>query len=143
MAGARRGDKVKVHYTGTLDDGNIFDTTNDREPLQFTIGDNEIIPGFEQAIIGMNPGDTKVTKVSANRAYGPYRKDLVIDVEKVKIVDNIDPEVGQKLQINQPDGQKFVVIVTDVSESTVTMDANHPLAGKDLSFDILLVDIVS
>ena len=142
MSKAKHGDNVKVHYTGKLDNGNVFDTTNNQEPLQIKIGKNEVIPGFEQAIIGMEPGETKTTKISANRAYGTYREELVVEVNKDKIIDDVKPEVGQKLKVSQPDGQKFVVTVKEVSASTVTLDANHPLAGKDLTFEIQLLEII-
>jgi peptidylprolyl isomerase len=142
MLQARPGDTVKVRYTGKLDDGAVFDTTGDRDPIEFRIGGNQVIPGFEQAVLGMSPGDKKTTKISSKRAYGPYRKDLVVDVQKDKILDKVDPEVGSKLQVEQPDGQKFIVTVTHVENEKITLDANHPLAGKDLTFDIHLLEIV-
>ena len=142
MIGVKFGDKVKVHYTGKLDNGEVFDNTDDKGPLTFMLGDGEVIPGFEQALVGMNPGDEKTVKISALRAYGPYLKELVVEVGKDKFVDDIEPTVGQRLQINQPDGKKFVVTVTNISDSNVILDANHPLAGKDLTFDIQLLEII-
>ena len=142
MPGVKFGDTVKVHYTGKLDNGDVFDNTDDKGPLTFLLGDGKVIPGFEQALVGMNPGEKKTVKISALRAYGPYLKQLVIEVGKDKFVDNIEPEIGQRLQINQPDGEKFIVTVTEVSESNVILDANHPLAGKDLTFDIHLLEII-
>ncbi|UCB46454.1 MAG: peptidylprolyl isomerase [Spirochaetota bacterium] len=142
MPGVKFGDTVKVHYTGKLDNGDVFDNTDDKGPLTFLLGDGKVIPGFEQALVGMNPGEKKTVKISALRAYGPYLKQLVIEVGKDKFVDNIEPEIGQRLQINQPDGEKFIVTVTEVSESNVILDANHPLAGKDLTFDIHLLEIM-
>lgn len=142
MSNVKRGDTVKVHYTGKLDDGAIFDTTDDRDPIQFTIGDGNIIAGFEQAVVGMHPGESKTVKVSADRAFGPHHQELVIEVDKKEIVDEVDPEIGQRLQVNQPDGQKFLVTVTEISESRITLDANHPLAGKDLTFEIQLLEVV-
>jgi len=142
MAGVKRGDTVKVHYTGTLDNGDVFDSSKEKEPVQFTIGNQEVISGFEQAVMGMTPGESKTTKISALRAYGPHRKELVVEVERKNINDDIDPQIGQRLQIKQPDGQQFLVTVTEVSDVKVKLDANHPLAGKDLTFEIKLVEIV-
>lgn len=142
MTGVNFGDKVKVHYTGKLDNGEVFDNTGDKGPLTFMLGDGEVIPGFEQALVGMNPGDEKTVKISALRAYGPYLKDLVVEVGKDKFVDDVEPTVGQRLQINQPDGKIFVVTVTDISDLNVILDANHPLAGKDLTFNIHLLEII-
>jgi len=142
MAQAKPGDTVKVHYTGKLEDGTVFDTSADRDPLQFTIGEGQIIPGFEQAVVGMNPGESKTIKVLTNDAYGPHREDMVLVVDRNQLPVDLIPEVGQQLQSRQQDGQIIVVTVIAVSESTVTVDANHPLAGKDLTFDIQLVEIV-
>ncbi len=142
MAQAKLGDIVKVHYTGKLEDGTVFDTSADRDPLQFKIGEGQIIPGFEQAVVGMNPGESKTIKVPRDEAYGPRREELVAVVDRNQLPAGFIPEVGQQLQSRQPDGQTIVVTVIDVSESSVTVDANHPLAGKDLTFDIQLVEIV-
>jgi FKBP-type peptidyl-prolyl cis-trans isomerase 2 len=142
MAQAKMGDTVKVHYTGKLEDGTVFDTSIDRDPLQFTIGEGELIPGFEQAVVGMNPGESKTTKVPADKAYGPHREEMVLVVDRNQFPVDLQPKVDQRLQIRQEDGRIIVVTVTDVSESSVTLDANHPLAGKDLTFDIRLIEIV-
>ncbi len=142
MAQAKTGDTVKVHYTGKLDDGTVFDSSVEREPLQFTIGEGQIIPGFEEAVIGMNPGESKTAKISMDKAYGPHRKEMVAVVPREQIPADLKPEVGQQLQVRQPDGRAMIVVITDVSEASVTLDANHPLAGKDLTFDIQLVEIV-
>ncbi|HEX30313.1 TPA: peptidylprolyl isomerase [Candidatus Poribacteria bacterium] len=141
MAQAKRGDTVKVHYTGKLEDGTVFDTSLDRPPLQFTIGEGRLIPGFEEAVIGMSPGESKTVKVPADRAFGPHYEEMVLVVDRAEFPEHIDPEIGQQLQISQMDGRTIIVTVTDVSESTVTLDANHPLAGKDLIFDIKLLEI--
>ena len=143
MPGVRQGDTVKVHYTGRLDNGKVFDTSAEQDPLQFKVGGHEVIPGFEQAVLGMSVGDSRTTKISASRAYGPRRKDLVIEVDRKNIDDDTNIEIGQRLKIKQPDGKEFIVEVTGVQDSTVTLDANHPLAGKDLTFDIDLVDIIA
>ncbi len=142
MAQAKNGDTVNVHYTGKLKDGKVFDSSVEREPLQFAIGQGKIIPGFEQGVIGMKPGESKTVNIPAEKAYGPYRKELVLVVDKSKIPAHLKPEVGQKLTLNQPDGRAVPVRITDISESSVTLDANHPLAGKNLIFDIELVEIV-
>jgi peptidylprolyl isomerase len=141
MTGVKLGDKVKVHYTGKLDSGEVFDSTEEKGPLTFTVGGGTVIPGFEQAMIGMSPGDEKTVKISAIRAYGPYQKKLVVEVGKDKFIDKIEPEVGQRFQVSQPDGKKFVVTVASIEGTKVTLDANHPLAGKDLTFDIHLLEI--
>ncbi|MFW6138644.1 MAG: FKBP-type peptidyl-prolyl cis-trans isomerase [Spirochaetota bacterium] len=141
MSEAKKGDTVKVHYTGKLEDGTVFDSSEDRDPLKFTVGGGQVIPGFEQAVIGMNPGETKTETVTSDQAYGPYRKEMVIEVDKNKLPQDLDPEVGQQLQVRQQEGQPVPVMVTEVTDSSVTLDANHPLAGKDLTFDIQLVDI--
>ncbi|MFP4437813.1 MAG: peptidylprolyl isomerase [Chloroflexaceae bacterium] len=142
MAEAKQGDTVKVHYTGKLDDGTVFDTSAEREPLQFTIGQGQIIPGFEEAVVGMNEGESKTTQIPSDAAYGPHRDEMIVEVDRSQFPPNLDPEVGQQLQIRQPDGQAIVVTVTDLSDESATLDANHPLAGKDLTFDIELVQVV-
>ena len=142
MKQAKNGDTVKVHYTGKLGNGRIFDSSAKRDPLQFKIGDGQIILGFEQAVVGMNPGETKTTKIPAEKAYGPYSEEFILVVDRSKIPSNIKPEVGQQYQIPQEDGQKPVFVVTEVTESSVTLDGNHPLAGKDLTFDIQLIEIL-
>lgn len=141
MSEAKNGDNVKIHYTGKLDDGTVFDSSANQEPLKFTLGKGQVIPGFEQAVVGMSIGDTKTTKIPADKAYGPYRKEMVLEVSKADLPKDIEVQLGQQLQINQPNGQAFVVTATNISESHITLDANHPLAGKDLTFDIKLVEI--
>ena len=141
MAQAKQGDKVKVHYTGKLDDGTVFDSSKEREPLEFAIGDKKVIPGFEEAVIGMNVGDKKTVKFETEKAYGPYRKELVMVVEKKQLPQDMKPEVGQQLQIKQEKNPPIIVTITKVSDNDVTLDANHPLAGKDLTFEVELVEI--
>ena len=142
MTQAKSGDTVRVNYTGRLDDGTIFDTSVGGEPLEFKIGDGQIIPDFEEAVIGMSPGESKTVKIPSERAYGTHQKDLVIVVNRKEIPPKIKPKVNQQLQLTHPDGHSFIVVVTDITEETITLDANHPLAGKDLTFDIQLVGIV-
>lgn len=141
MAQIKKGDKIKVHYTGKLDDGKVFDSSREREPLEFTVGDGKIIPGFEEAVIGMQPGESKTIKIEAEKAYGPYREELVAEVEKSKFPENVKPEVGQQLQVKQENGQTIIVTVMGLTDTHVKLDANHPLAGKDLTFELELVEV--
>ena len=141
MAQAKPGDTVKVHYTGKLADGTVFDSSLNEEPLEFTIGEGQVIPGFEEAVVGMNPGQSKITKVRADKAYGHYRDEMVLVVERERLPSEVQPEVGQQMEMRSPDGTSFVVAVKEVSETSVTLDANHPLAGMDLRFDIQLLEI--
>lgn len=141
MSVTKDGDTVKVHYTGKLEDGTIFDTSEEHEPIEFTVGQGKIIPGFEKAVIGMSPGDSKTVELSSEEAYGPHRDNLVMVVEKDELPENIEPQEGQHIQVQQKEGNPFMVQVTDVSGDKVTLDANHPLAGKDLTFEIELVSI--
>ena len=138
---ANDGDTVKVHYTGTLEDGTVFDTSRGREPLEFTLGEGTIIPGFEETVKGMQVGQTKTVTIPAEEAYGPHRDELVMVIERDKLPEGLNPAIGQQLEMQQADGGTAVVVVTDVSETTITIDANHPLAGKDLTFEIELVEI--
>ncbi len=143
MTQVEYGNTVKVHYTGKLDDGTVFDSSIDRDPLQFTLGEGQMIPGFEQAVVGMSLNESKTVTIQMDQAYGPHREEMVTAIERNQIPENMQQlEVGQQLQIRQDDGQTFLVLVTDVAESSVTLDANHPLAGKDLTFDLQLVEII-
>lgn len=140
MTQAKIGSQVKVHYTGRLEDGTQFDSSREGQPLEFTIGSGQIIPGFEQAVIGMTPGESKTATIPADQAYGPHYDEMVIEVPRQQIPAHIEPEVGQKLEIHQSD-RVIDVTVTEVSHTSVTLDANHPLAGKDLVFDIQLMEL--
>lgn len=141
MAEAKNGDTVRIHYTGTLDDGSVFDSSEGEEPLELTLGSGEVIPGFEQAVEGMKPGDKKEVTIPSAEAYGSRNDEWVLVVERENFPEHIEPEPGQQLELSQ-NGQSFVVTVTDVSDDSVTLDANHPLAGKDLRFALELVEIV-
>ena len=141
MATAGIGDTVKVHYTGSFTDGTQFDCSQDGPPLEFTIGSGQIVPGFEEAVVGMQPGESKSTTISPDKAYGPYRDELTVEVKRTDLPPDLDPEIGQRLQLENPEGRTIVVLVTDVNESSVRLDANHPLAGKGLVFEISLVEI--
>jgi FKBP-type peptidyl-prolyl cis-trans isomerase 2 len=141
MTQAKHGDTVKVHYTGRFDDGQVFDSSSGREPLQFTIGQGQIIPGFEAAVVGMVPGQTKTEKIPSDQAYGNHDENMVAEIERKFVPEGLNPEIGQELEMEHPNGETIPVIVTNVNESHVTIDANHPLAGKDLTFDIELLEI--
>ncbi len=141
MAQAKSGDTVRVHYTGRLEDGSVFDSSDGREPLEFVLGAQQVIPGFEAAVDGLSPGEERSVSIPADRAYGPRREEMVLVVGLDQFPAEIQPEVGQQLQMSQ-DGQVAIVTVTGVSDAEVTLDANHPLAGKDLVFDVQLVEIV-
>ena len=142
MAKAQNGDTVKVHYKGRLDDGTQFDSSEGKDPLKFEVGKQQVIQGFEKAVVGMEVGDSTTVKISSEEAYGPRMDEMVLKVDKTRLPEGMQAEVGQQLQLNQPDGQNIVVTITNVTESEVELDANHPLAGKDLTFDIELVEIV-
>ena len=142
MATIKEGDTVKVHYTGTITDGTVFDSSREREPLEFKLGEGKLIPGFEKAVVGMNVGDTSKVTIPSDEAYGEKREDMVIDVDRGQIPPDIKPEVGQQLQIQQKDGGTIPVVITEVTDETVQLDANHPLAGQDLTFEIEVVDVV-
>ncbi len=141
MTQAERGDTVRVHYTGTLAGGEQFDSSAGRDPLEFTLGDGMVIPGFESAVTGMTVGESKTFDIPSDQAYGPRRDEMVMQVDRNQFPDHIDPEVGQQLQMQQGN-QAFVVTVAEVNDDAVTLDGNHPLAGQDLTFTIELVEIV-
>lgn len=143
MAHPRPGDTVKVHYTGRVADGRVFDSSKQREPLEVTVGEGRIIPGFERALTEMEPGDEKTVTIPAEQAYGPRRQELIVSVERNDFPTHIEPAVGQQLQVKQEDGDVAIVRVAEVTERHVTLDANHPLAGEDLTFDLELVAVVS
>ncbi|EGJ49989.1 FKBP-type peptidyl-prolyl cis-trans isomerase [Desulfocurvibacter africanus] len=141
MAQAKNGDTVKVHYTGKLEDGTVFDSSLERDPLEFTVGGGMVIPGFEEAIVGMKEGESKEVTIPSGEAYGDYNEEMRIEIQKAQIPEDIQPEVGQMLQLRGEDGGATTVTVTHITDDTVTLDANHPLAGKDLMFDLKLVEI--
>ena len=140
MEQARDGDTVRVHYTGRLDDGTVFDSSHGREPLEFTVGAGQVIPGFEEAVSGMSPGEEKTVTIPANEAYGSRREEMVVRVPRERFPDHIQPQPGQQLQMVQGD-QVAVVKVLEATGEEVTLDANHPLAGQDLTFDLRLEEI--
>jgi peptidylprolyl isomerase len=141
MTQAKNGTQVSVHYKGTLNDGSVFDESNPERPLEFTVGGGQVIPGFDKAVEGMNVGDSKTVTLEADQAYGQHRDELVMKVDRGRVPKELDIEVGQRYQMEKESGEKFKVTVTEVTESSVTLDANHPLAGQDLTFEIKLVDV--
>jgi peptidylprolyl isomerase len=138
---AKRGDKVLVHYRGTLDDGSQFDSSEGGEPISFTLGEGEVIPGFENAVEGMTAGEKKTERMDPADAYGDHRNELVFTVGREQMPDGDEIEVGDMLQVGFPDGRNATVTVTAVEDGEVTLDANHPLAGKNLTFELELVSI--
>jgi peptidylprolyl isomerase len=142
VANASKGDTVRVHYTGRLDDETVFDSSEGRDPLEFTVGAGQVIPGFDEAVQGMSPGDSTTVKIPSGEAYGEYRDDLVLEVGRDQFPPHMQPEEGQQLELKHPGGDNISVTVTDVSGDSIRLDANHPLAGQDLTFKIDLVEIV-
>lgn len=142
MTRAKNGDTVRVHYTGKLEDGSVFDSSEQRDPLEFTVGSGQVIPGFESAVTGMAVGESKSATLPPEEAYGPHREELMATVDKEQLPDDLDVAVGQRLQVQQPDGRRLVVSVAEIGDKTVTLDANHELAGKTLTFELKLVDVV-
>ncbi len=142
MSKVKANDTVKVHYTGTLSDGEVFDSSREREPLEFTMGQGMIIPGFEKALIDMSVAESKTVNIPSAEAYGDYRNDLIHEVPRSQLPEEIKPEVGMPLMSQTPEGQEIRLTITEVKESTIMVDANHPLAGKDLTFELELVEIV-
>ena len=140
MSQAKRGDTVHVHYRGTLDDGSEFDSSAGSDPIVFTIGAGQVIPGFEEAIEGMATGDRKTQRIDAENAYGEHREELVFNVPREQMPEG-DVEVGDMLRVGFPDGSNAAVQVTAIDDQSVTLDANHPLAGKNLTFELELVQI--
>lgn len=141
VSNAKSGDTVKIHYTGTLADGTEFDSSADREPLQFAMGGGQVIPGFDNAVDGMSVGESKTVTIPAAEAYGERHDQLVQDVPKSALPEDMKPEIGMQLQSQSPDGQVMNLQVTAVADDAITVDGNHPLAGKELTFAIELVEI--
>ena len=140
---AQNGNTVRVHYTGKFSDGTVFDTSDGREPLEFTLGEQQLIPGFERAVLGMNVGDTKTVNIPPELGYGPRDERLIINVKKQEIPEGLELHLHDRVQVGLQDGGTLVMTVTDVTDDGVTLDGNHPLAGQDLIFEIELVEIVT
>ena len=136
------GDKVKVHYKGTLDDGSIFDASEGKDPLEFKIGEGLIIHGFEKCVLGMEKGEKKSIKIACEDAYGPIRPEAMAEIPRKELPEGMEPQIGQVLQMGKEEGgDMFVAQIINITEDKVIIDANHPLAGKDLTFEIELVEI--
>ncbi len=142
MSTAVQGNKVKVHYTGTFDDGETFDSSAGREPLEFEVGGGQVIPGFDQAVLGMKVGESKKVRIPEDEAYGPHNPEMVIESDRTQFEEGLNPEVGQQFQTQMQDGQPVLLTVVAVEGDKITLDANHPMAGKDLNFEIELVEII-
>ena len=142
MSHAKSGDTVRIHYTGTLDDGTRFDSSDGRDPLEFAIGGGQVIPGFDSAVDGMAVGENKSVTIPPDQAYGERHEQLVQEIPKTALPEEMEPAVGMQLQSQSPEGQVMNLFVTEVADETITVDANHPLAGQALTFAIELVEIV-
>lgn len=138
---AQAGDRVVVHYTGRFEDGTVFDTSRDESPVEFHLGTGQVIPGFEQAIVGMRPGEQRTARLPPENAYGTPRDDLRFRVPRANLPEGLAPEVGQVLEMRDAEGAAAPVVVVEADAETVTLDANHPLAGRTLVFDIELLNI--
>lgn len=141
MSQAKAGDTVKIHYTGTLDDGSQFDSSAGRDPLEFTLGEGQVIPGFDKAVEGMAVGDSKSVNIPAEEAYGPRHDQMIQEVPLSALPDDLEPQVGMGLQARRPDGAMLDLTITAVGEESITVDGNHPLAGQVLNFQLELVEI--
>jgi len=141
MAKAKKDDTVKVHYTGKFKDGNTFDTSEGRDPLSFTIGKDQVIPGFENGIIDMEVGEKKTVEIPVAEAYGEYRKELLLKVDLKQLPEGAKPVIGDKLEMTNENGDIIPVLVADITDTDIVLDANHPLSGQELTFDLELVSI--
>jgi len=141
MKEAEVGDLVSVHYTGKLTNGEVFDSSKERDPLEFTLGKKEMLVGFEEGVVGMKPGETKSVKLNPEQAFGDRREDLILEIPKDKFPQHITPSVGLQLNLSNSSGANMLVVITEVGDDSVTLDGNHPLAGQTLVFDIELIEI--
>ena len=141
MAQVKNGDTVKVHYHGRFEDGTTFDSSEGRSPLEFEVGSGNVIKGFDEGVVGMERGEKKTIHIPAEDAYGPSVPENVIEFPKSQFPEDMNPEVGMQLNLRSQDGQNIPVVIAEVKEEVVVLDANHPLAGRDLIFDVEVVDI--
>ena len=143
MQVVKKGDTIKIHYHGTLNDGSIFDSSKQREPLEFEVGSGMVIPGFDEGVMNMKVGDVKTINIPFAEAYGPVQEEMIIDFPRNQFPEDMQPEAGMQLQMSDKSGQNFPVVVVSANDEIVKLDANHPLAGKDLTFELELMDISS
>lgn len=142
MSQVKQNDTVKVHYTGRLEDGQVFDTSEGKEPIEFTLGQGQLIPGFEKGLVDMKVNEKKTINIPKEEAYGEPQEELIQEVQKNQLPDDIKPEVGMGLVSKAPDGREMNLVVADVKDETIVVDGNHPLAGKNLIFDLEVVEII-
>lgn len=138
---AKQGDTVAVHYTGKLDDGEVFDSSKGRDPLEFQVGSGQVIPGFDRAVSGLGIGESREIRLDPEEAYGEPREDLVVDVDRSQFPAEAEPAVGQQVQVQVAPGQNRVATIQEIGDENIKLDLNHPLAGKPLTFDVELVEI--
>ncbi len=141
MTAVAAGNKIKVHYTGTLDDGEVFDSSREAEPLEFEVGAGQVIPGFDQAVVGMQVGESKQVRIPEDEAYGPYNDSMVFDADPSQFEEGLSPQVGQQFQTQMQDGTPLLLTVKSIEDGKIMLDANHPMAGKALNFDLEVVEI--
>lgn len=141
MTKVKENDKVKVHYTGKLTSGQVFDSSREREPLEFEVGKGQMIPGFEEAVMGMEEGEKKEVTLKPDEAYGERNDQLTQEISNDQLPEDLEPKLGMQLQSKTPDGREFKVMVSEIRENSIVIDANHPLAGRDLVFEIEMVEI--
>ncbi len=138
---AQQGDTVAVHYTGTLDNGEVFDSSRGRDPLEFEVGSGQVIPGFDQAVEGLAVGESREVRIEPDDGYGQPRDDLIVDVDRSQFPEEVEPQVGQQVQVQVAPGQNRVATIAGIGDEAIKLDLNHPLAGKALSFEVELVEI--
>jgi len=143
MANAKHGDSVRVHYTGTLDDGTVFDTSRQGDPLEFIIGSGDLLPAFERTVVGMDEGETRRTTLSVDQAYGPHLPERVLNLDRGAFPSDLNPEAGMHVELPKPDGSFLMFKILEVGDAEVRVDANHPLAGRELTYDIQLIEILT
>jgi FKBP-type peptidyl-prolyl cis-trans isomerase 2 len=136
------GNTIKIHYHGRLSDGTTFDSSAGRSPLEFTVGSGQVIKGFDDGVQGMAVGDKKTIEIPFVHAYGPEDPSMIIEFPVDRLPEELNPEIGMQLNMNNAEGQQFPVVITDITDKNIILNANHPLAGKDLIFDLELVEIV-
>ena len=143
MTATKKGDNVKVHYTGKLADGTVFDSSKGGEPLAFALGSGQVIQGFEEGVVGMQVGESKVLNIPVDKAYGQRNDDLVIQAPLEQVPPDLKPELGMRLEMGGANGEILRVVVTEITDTHITLDANPPLAGKDLTFEVELVEFAA